>query len=333
MAGVAGANAFTGRAVGRDSAAVVVDLESNSASVGPFDAERDGAGAGDGFDAVLDGVLDEGLEEECGDGQGQERRIDVPFDAKPVAEAHLFEVEVAVEELEFLAERGGEVFAAVEGMAEEAGELHEHRVGGVDVPVHEGADAVEGVEEEVRVELHPEGMKAGGGEAGFEFEDVAFAFPEGAVVGERVGAGDDDPVHDHVEEEGGNEDVTEDLAEGFLGAAEGDKDLGEGGAQEDPEEREDGARDEVQGDAEAPVTAGEVEAGGKPPGGEGEQSEEVPVGEGSGDGGTPGNRNADLGGGEVVLAGEGEPHDRPDHEIGPGPPGDDRGASCGGHGE
>jgi hypothetical protein len=28
-----------------------------------------------------------------------------------------------------------------------------------------------------------------------------------------------------------------------------------------------------------------------------------------------------------VLAGEGEPHDGPDHEIGSGPPGDDRGGS------
>lgn len=333
MAGVARADAFTGRAVGRDAAAVVVDLESHSARIGPFDAKRDGAGSGDGFDAVLDGVFDEGLEEQGGDGQGKEGRIDVPFHAEAIAEAHLFEVEVAVEEFQFFAQGGGEVLAAVKGVAQEAGKLDEHCVGGVDVPVHEGADAVEGVEEEVGVELHPESVEAGGGEPGFQLEDVPFPFPEGTVIGERVSAGDDDPVHDHVEEEGRDEDVAEDFAEGFLGAAQGDEDLGEDGAKEDPEEGEDGARDEVQGNAEAPVAAGEVEAGGEPPGGKGEQSEEVPVGEGSRYGGAPGDRNADLGRGEVVLAGEGEPHNRPDHEIGPGPPGDDRGASCGGHGE
>ena len=276
---------------------------------------------------MLDGVFDEGLEQEGGDGQGQEGGIDVPFDAEAIAEAHLLEVEVAVEEFEFLAQGGREVLAAVEGMAEEAGELHEHRVGGVDIAVHEGADAVEGVEEEVGIELHPQGVESGGRQAGFEFEDVAFAFAERAVVGEGVGAGDDDPVDDHVEEEGGDEDVSEDFAEGFLGAAEGDEDLGEGGAEEDPEEGEDGPGDEVEGDAEAPVPTGEVEAGRESGRGEGQQAEEIPIGEGPGDGGTPGNRNADLGGGEVVLAGEGEPHDRPDHEIGSGPPGDDRGVS------
>lgn len=206
----------------------------------------------------------------------------------------------------------------VECMAEETGEFDEHGIGGIDIAIHEGADAIEGIEEEVGVELHAEGVESGGGEAGFEFEDSAFAFLELAVIGEGMGAGEDDPVDDDIEEEGGDEDVAEDFVEGFFVAAERDEEVGEGGAGEDPEEGEDGAGDEVEGDAEAPVWAGEAEAAGEGGGWEGEETEEVPVGEGAGDGGEPGDGSADLGGGEVVLAGEGEAEGGPEGE-----PGDD----------
>ncbi len=80
--------------------------------------EGQGTGAGEGFDAVFDGILDEGLEEQGGDGFVEQGGIDVAFDLEPGAEAHLFEVEIAVDEAEFLAKGDGGGIALVEGVAE-----------------------------------------------------------------------------------------------------------------------------------------------------------------------------------------------------------------------
>jgi hypothetical protein len=148
---------------------------------------------------VLEGVFDEGLEQEDWDEAIEGVLRDLLDDAEAVAEADLLDGEVAADELEFVAEGEFLGFGVFEGQAEEVAEIADHFVGRVWVPVDERGDGIEGVEEEVGLELGPECGKAALGEAGCEFEATAFAFAGPSRVQDGSGGADDDPVDWDVE--------------------------------------------------------------------------------------------------------------------------------------
>lgn len=99
----------------------------------------DGAGVpGNGhgtFEAVLDGVLDQWLETEERQGDGQYFGSDLEGDREPFAEAGPYQCQVLVDGVEFVGE-GGEVAVAAERVAGEVGELQQEFAG----PLRVGAD-------------------------------------------------------------------------------------------------------------------------------------------------------------------------------------------------
>ncbi len=92
--------------------------------------------------------------------------------AELVAKADALDVEVVVGEVELFAE-GDEGVAVAEEDAEDVRELDDHLAGEVGLGADERGDGVEGVEEEVRVDLALQGVEAGfEQEAGLLFELV-----------------------------------------------------------------------------------------------------------------------------------------------------------------
>ena len=70
-----------------------------------------------------------------------------------VAETHLLDVEVLLQHLELLLQRHLLDVRRVQRHAQQVAEPVHHPVGGVDVGPHQAGDGVQGVEEEVRMQL------------------------------------------------------------------------------------------------------------------------------------------------------------------------------------
>ena len=124
-------------------------------------AQGDGAAVDARLEAVLDAVFDERLEQDAGDEDVEGSRIDFLFDVQLVgAEADHFDVEVVVGEAEFVAQ--GDVGVVIlEQRAQDVGELHGHFAGEFGLDADQGRDGVEGVEEEVGIDLTLQGVEAG----------------------------------------------------------------------------------------------------------------------------------------------------------------------------
>ena len=113
------------------------------------------------FEAVLDAVLDERLEQDAGDENFECAGIDLLFHSELVgAEADDFNVEVVVGEAELVAEGDVGVVILKQG-AENVGELDGHFAGQLGLAADQGGDGVEGVEEEMGVDLALEGVETG----------------------------------------------------------------------------------------------------------------------------------------------------------------------------
>src|SRR5262249_2751284 len=84
-------------------------------------------------------------------------------------------------------------------------ELGQHAVGQLDVLVDELGDGVEGVEQEVRVQLHLEDLQLGLGQLRLQLRGEQLALAPAAVVVEDVPHRHDGPVKDDVVVELGDE--------------------------------------------------------------------------------------------------------------------------------
>jgi len=155
-----------------------------------------------GFDAVSDGVFNERLEHEGWNEAGAGARLEVELADETRAEADLLDIEVAVEEAEFILK--GRLLAGGlgEGEAQEVGESDEHFLGGSGIFADERDDGVEGVEEKMRLELGLERVEPRLGEVGFEGEGAVFAFAITAVEMGGVCDADDRGERKSVEEDG-----------------------------------------------------------------------------------------------------------------------------------
>ena len=102
---------------------------------------------------MLEAVLDDGLEEHGGNGVGGVGDLDVEGEVGLTPHADALEVDVVLDVLDFLGEGHAVGAAVVDDVAQHLGEL-EHGGGCLLVLHHgEGIDAVEGIEEEVGVDL------------------------------------------------------------------------------------------------------------------------------------------------------------------------------------
>ncbi len=225
---------------------------------GVFDVGLDHeiAGAAGLADAVFDGVFDEGLEEQGRDGAGSGRGVDGDGGAEAVSEADGFEGEIVGDGGEFGLEGDGVGVVVAEAMAEDVREAGEHVLGAGGVEVDEGADGVEGVEQEVGVELGFEGAELGFAEGELE---LGFAVLVAALVGEANVENDPDADgEEHAPPEAGGGD--EAPGAGREEAVDGDDEGGEQEADGDglgSEKRPEGAEG-LAGDAAAMDGAAEL---------------------------------------------------------------------------
>ena len=145
--------------VGHHAQAVVDDLDHG---VAPGASARDGdAAAADlARDAVLDGVLHQGLQQHAGHELVEGLRGDALLDDQRLAEADGLDVEVLVDRRDLLPQ-GDEVLLAPQQPAQQAGQLADQHAGGLGLRADEGRDGRQRVEQEVGVDLAREGLDPG----------------------------------------------------------------------------------------------------------------------------------------------------------------------------
>ena len=200
--------------------------------------DTDGEGVVVGNDVVLDGVLDEQLEADGDDGHVEAAGVDMLgyLEVAAVADGH--HVDVGLREFQLFAE--GNVLGLPHDVAVGGGELVEVLVGFVVFEPDEAVEGVEGVEEEVGVDLVFERLVADEEVLGAEVLVFDFYLLAAGDVGEQhrdeEGGGGEDEVFGDVEPE---EAVVEGLviypdADGLrgTGAAQGDAEGAETGGEE-----------------------------------------------------------------------------------------------------
>ena len=133
-----------------------------------------------------------------GNGCGVDGGVVDELDGEPVAPAGLLDVEILAEHGEFFAERAPASAVVGEGDAAEVREAEDEVAGGTGVGVDEAVDGVEGVEEEVGVELVAQQFEPGFflGEPG----GVAVALELGEALGH--GEGEQQHLEGRAEHEG-----------------------------------------------------------------------------------------------------------------------------------
>src|SRR5215471_9285593 len=144
-----------GGARGSGADPVVADLDPQAPVVAPG-GERDPLGAGILADAVLDGVLDERLQEERRDPRLPDLGIDLDGDLEPVAEAHPLDGEVPVQHVDLGLQRDGLFGLGLQVQPQEVGQPVDGVAGELGVLLDQRKERVQRVEEEVRAKLLPQ---------------------------------------------------------------------------------------------------------------------------------------------------------------------------------
>ncbi len=117
---------------------------------------------------MLDRVLDEWLQAEARDEGGQRVRRNIVGDGQPVAEARLHDVEVQGQHFQLGLEGDGRRVRAIEGSPQEVAQAADHPVGLSGVLVNHRRDHVQGVEEEMGMDLALQDLEIGPGQLGLE---------------------------------------------------------------------------------------------------------------------------------------------------------------------
>ena len=123
------------------------------------------------------------------------------------------------------------------------------------------------------------------------------------------------PVDEHVEEEGGHQHVADEVVERLLQAMRRKEPFADPGPHEDPDQRKHRPTDAVQGQAQPPVVAAQIEAPPQLERRNGQQSEHVPIGQSPLEGHRPRHPFAKGGRLEVVLPREGQPDQSPTQPV------------------
>ncbi len=165
-------------AAGSDADAVVFHFNYQSSMIETA-AQRDDAAADARLQPMLDAVFDERLKKHAGNRDFEGFRIDFPGDGKLLcAEAGDFDGKVVVGGGELVAKRDeGVVF--LEHFTQDVGELDDEVASLLGTEANQRGDGVEGVEEEVRIDLTLEGVEAG-------FEEETLLLFEGLLDADGV---------------------------------------------------------------------------------------------------------------------------------------------------
>jgi len=106
-----------------------------------------------------DGILHQRLQKQRGQQAVEGLRFDMRLDGKALAEANFFDGQEALQQLELLTQGYERSFAEAQGQAQEFREQNAHLLRFRGVDAGQGADGIETVEKEVRVDLGFQGFQ------------------------------------------------------------------------------------------------------------------------------------------------------------------------------
>lgn len=139
--------------------------------------------------------------------------IQLGLEVQAGAEAESLDLQVEFEEADFVAEGDDGAGGLGQGEAKEFAERDEHFLGGARILAQEGGDGVEGVEEEVGLQLGLQGVEPRLGEMGFQGQRATFALAVSTVERDGVRDSRQRSERQQVEQEGGGGRGAEDIGE------------------------------------------------------------------------------------------------------------------------
>ena len=189
---------------GREADAIIAHAQMQHRPVAGS-GDVDVAAGGPGDDAVSNGIFDQRLQQKTGDHDIERVVAGIHRDGDASFEAGGFNGQIVVEEGEFFGEGDEGPRTKSERGAEKIAEAFHQAAGGGRIGFGEGADSVERVKEEVRMNLGAEGLQLSFGEtalelSGFEREiaGLLFALADLRGVIARDGQAGDDGVDQEI---------------------------------------------------------------------------------------------------------------------------------------
>jgi len=152
-----------------------------------------------GGESVLQGVLHQRLQEEAGQQVIHGRGIDGDVGVEPLPVAHAGDLEVQLDEFDLLPHRNERRAGAAERQPKEIGHASERPLGFPDVHFHQLRHGIEGVEEEMGIELHTQRLELCARELLLERGGGPVAFSIAAHEFHHVRGADHRPVQDDLE--------------------------------------------------------------------------------------------------------------------------------------
>src|SRR5262245_33002037 len=150
-------------------------------------------------DAVPNGVFDQGLKEKLRDKRIQRRRINVHPHRQTILKTDLFNFQISFENFQFLPE-----FYFVRRIpgqcdAQQVAELKQHPIGRVNIPSHQHGDAIERIEEKVRMQLHSQGVELRHRQTSFKIRRQQLSVSIPAIIVYRLVDAENQPVNQQPE--------------------------------------------------------------------------------------------------------------------------------------
>jgi len=169
---------------------------------GTFEVDVEPPGSGQRRDAVADRILDQRLQHEVGHDAVQQVGAGLHRQAQAFAEPRLFDLEVGVQQGQFLGQRMLVAAVVGESGAQEVGHAAEHAVGlAVGLARDQRGDRVQGVEQEVRIDLQAQRAQLGFARRGLGLGQVQADLLQRQVVGRhRMHRAEGDQGHEGMDE-------------------------------------------------------------------------------------------------------------------------------------
>src|SRR5215471_15063071 len=139
-------------------------------------------------------VFHEGLKNQVWSARIECFRRDAHPDLEPVGKAHSLDFQIPFEKLQLLRQAHLLNTDILERQPEQVAQSCDHTVGCLRVLVNQGRDGVQGVEEKMRMELHPERLQLSFRQLRGELGGAQLSFSIPRIIKIALSSGNDDPV-------------------------------------------------------------------------------------------------------------------------------------------
>src|ERR1051325_773005 len=143
------------------------------------------------------GILDDWLENQIGDVYVEHFGVDANVGSESILEPNALDLEISVQKLDLLLECHFHRTGVFECKAQEVAETRDHLAGGFSVPAQQRRDRMQGIEKEVRMDLHLQRFQLRLHQLGAKLRSLQLVLAITVVVVERVAQQQDEPVNEH----------------------------------------------------------------------------------------------------------------------------------------